>query len=82
MKILVVTNMYPTQDMPAYGTFVEEQVNSLRKEGVKVDVLFINGRKSKLNYLVAFFRLWIRLLTNRYDLIHDHYVFSGIVARA
>jgi teichuronic acid biosynthesis glycosyltransferase TuaC len=82
MRVLVVTNMYPSPDMPAFGTFVKEQVESLRKEGVEVDVLFVNGSKSKLNYLWAFPRLWVRLLTGRYDLIHAHYVFSGIIARA
>jgi teichuronic acid biosynthesis glycosyltransferase TuaC len=82
MKVLVLTNMYPTPESPSWGTFVEEQVESLRREGIEVDVLFVDGWTSKLNYLWGFFRLWVRLLTNRYDLIHAHYVFSGIIARA
>jgi teichuronic acid biosynthesis glycosyltransferase TuaC len=77
MKVLVITNMYPTSKMPFFGTFVKEQVESLRKEGVEVDVFFINGKENTLNYLRAFPRLWARLLTKRYDLIHAHYVFSG-----
>jgi teichuronic acid biosynthesis glycosyltransferase TuaC len=32
--------------------------------------------------LWAFPRFWARLLTKRYDLIHAHYVLSGLVARA
>ena len=82
MKVLVVTNMYPSQDRPAYGTFVWEQVEALRKEGVEIDILFVDGSKNKLNYIWGIFRLWGRLLTHRYDLIHAHYVFSGIIARA
>lgn len=82
MKVLAVTNMYPTPDMPYFGPFVKEHVVSMRKEGVDIDVLFINGKKSTLNYLWAFPRLWTRLLMRRYDLIHAHYVFSGIIARA
>lgn len=82
MKVLAVTNMYPTQDMPAFGTFIESEVESLRREGINVDVLFINGRKSTINYLWGIPRLWARLLTHRYDVIHAHYVFSGIIARA
>jgi glycosyltransferase involved in cell wall biosynthesis len=81
MKVLVVTNMYPKKDWPSFGTFVQEQVESLRNNGVKVEVLFVDGWKSKLNYLWGVFRLWGRLLTHRYDLIHAHYVFSGIIAR-
>ena len=82
MRVLVITNMYPTTEMPFFGTFVKEQVESLRKEGVEVEVLFVNGKKNTLNYLWAFPRLWLRLLTKRYDIIHAHYVFSGIIARA
>jgi glycosyltransferase involved in cell wall biosynthesis len=82
MRVLVLTNMYPTPKYPSFGTFVEEQVDSLRQEGVDVDVLFVNGVKSKLNYLWGFPRLWRLLMTKHYDLIHAHYVFSGIIARA
>jgi teichuronic acid biosynthesis glycosyltransferase TuaC len=82
VKVLVLTNMYPTPTYPSFGTFVEEQVRSLKQHGVEVDVLFVNGVKSKLNYLWGFPRLWGRLLTKRYDLIHAHYVFAGVIARA
>jgi glycosyltransferase involved in cell wall biosynthesis len=81
MRVLVVTNMYPTPEMPAYGIFVREQVEALKKEGVQIDVFFVNGKKSKFNYLWAIFRLWFWLFHHRYDLIHAHYVFSGIIAR-
>lgn len=81
MKVLVVTNMYPRPQSPASGTFVRQQVESLRKEGVDVDVFLVVGSKHKLNYLWGIFRLWAWLLTHRYDLIHAHYVFSGIIAR-
>ena len=74
--------MYPCPDMPAFGTFIRNQVENVRQQGVDIDVLFFNGRKSRLNYLWAFPRLYARLLTRRYDLIHANYVFSGVVARA
>lgn len=82
MKVLVVTNMYPTPDMPFHGTFVHEQVESLRREGVDVDVFFVHGKKNVLNYLWAIPRFWARLLTHRYDIIHSHYLHVNIVARA
>jgi teichuronic acid biosynthesis glycosyltransferase TuaC len=82
MKVLVVTNMYPTEYWPSNGIFVQEQVEALRKEGVDIDVLFINGKRHKLNYFLGIPRLWAWLLTHhRYDLIHAHYVFTGIIAR-
>lgn len=82
MRVLIVTNMYPTPEMPAFGTFVQDQVEALRALGVEIDVFFFNGRKSKWNYLAAFPRLWRKLRRERYDLIHAHYVLAGIVARA
>ena len=81
MRVLVLTNMYPTPKAPASGTFVRDQIESLRKEGVDVDVLFVDGKKNRLNYFWGIFRLWARLLIKRYDLIHANYVFSGIIAR-
>lgn len=82
MRVLVVTNMYPTAALPAFGTFVREQVESLRRKGVEVDVLFINGKKSRWNYLAGFRRVVRQVRAKSYDLVHAHYVFSGVIARA
>jgi teichuronic acid biosynthesis glycosyltransferase TuaC len=81
MKVLAITNMYPTAEAPDFGPFIKAQIDSQRKEGIDIDVLFVNGQKSTWNYLWGFFRFWVRLLTRRYDLIHAHYVFMGILAR-
>ncbi|HEU5316268.1 MAG TPA: glycosyltransferase, partial [Chloroflexota bacterium] len=81
-RVLVVACAYPTPAHPFYGTYVHDQVQSLRRIGVDVDVLFIDGKSSRWNYLWGIVRLWRRLLTGRYDLIHAHYVLAGIVARA
>ena len=81
MKVLAITNMYPSPEEPDLGPFIKAQIDSQIKEGLDMDVLFVNGKKNKLNYLWGFFRMWGRLLTRRYDLIHAHYVFMGILAR-
>jgi len=82
MRVLMLTNMYPTDADRSFGTFVSEQVRALRGLGVEIDVLFVNGRASKLNYALGFERMWRRMRAVRYDLIHAHYVFSGMIARA
>ncbi len=82
MKILVVTNMYPVPEEPALGIFVQEQVEALRRQGVEVDVFFINGRRYRRNYLTGFLRYLPWPLTHRYDLIHAHYPLTGLIARA
>ena len=51
LRVLTVTNMYPTPARPVLGTFVAEQVASLRGRGITVDVLFVDGPASAWNYL-------------------------------
>jgi glycosyltransferase involved in cell wall biosynthesis len=80
-RVLVVTNLWPYEGDPSYGCFVKAQMESLRPLGVDYDVLFINGRESRWNYLRALPQLWQRLRTQRYDLIHAHMGLSGLVAR-
>jgi teichuronic acid biosynthesis glycosyltransferase TuaC len=82
MKILIVTHMYPTREHPESGVFVQQQVESLRREGVDVEVLHVDVRKSKVLYLWSFVPLQKRALSRRYDLVHAHYVFAGVVARS
>lgn len=79
-RVLVVTNMYPTTTAPTYGIFVAEQVESLRRRGFSQDVLFVNGTAGWGAYLSGFGRVRRAAHTGRYDLIHAHYVFSGIMA--
>jgi glycosyltransferase involved in cell wall biosynthesis len=80
LRVLVLTNMYPTPEYPAFGTFVADQVASLRASGVECDVLFLNPRESKLNYLWGPARLRRQIAAKSYDLIHAHYVFCGLIA--
>lgn len=52
MKILHITNNYPTDKNPVFGIFVKEQIESLENNGLKNTVYFINGReKGKFEYI-------------------------------
>jgi teichuronic acid biosynthesis glycosyltransferase TuaC len=82
VRVLVVTNMYPSPTNPAFGVFVDDQVNALRRAGADVDVFFVDGKANTLNYLWGFVRFWRQLRRRRYQLIHAHYVLSGLIARA
>jgi glycosyltransferase involved in cell wall biosynthesis len=44
LRVLVVTNMYPTPAAPATGLVVEQQVRSLRELGVEVEVLHFDRK--------------------------------------
>ena len=80
-RVLVVTNLWPTESDPGYGSFVQAQMESLRPLGVEFDTLLIEGRASRWNYLRGVGRMRALLRKNRYHLIHAHFGLSGWVAR-
>ena len=80
MKVLLVTNMYPSEESPYYGIFVKEQENAVSKVFPDVDytVCFIDGRKGLKEYLKSISAIHRLLDENDYDLIHIHYGFAGL----
>ena len=80
-RVLAITNLWPTAADPAYGSFVQAQMESLRPLGVEYEPLFINGRESRSNYLRAVLEMRRRLRARRHDLIHAHFGLAGWVAR-
>src|SRR5216117_542561 len=45
VRILAITNMYPSTEFPGRGVFVQEQVKGLCAIGVEVMVLFVDRRQ-------------------------------------
>lgn len=80
MKVLVLTNMYPSASDPAHGVFVKTQVESLTELGVHCELEIIRGKSSRLDYLWAVKRVrrWVR--SGGFDVVHAHYGTSGVVA--
>lgn len=81
MKILTVTNMYPRPGKEGWGAFVKSQVESLRAAGIDMDILVVDGFRSKLEYLKAIPKLRRMCRENHYDVVHAHYGLSGLAAR-
>ena len=77
-RVLTLTNMYPTPERPSYGCFVEAQVESLRKQGLAVDVHFIDGRTSRWAYARALRSVREKMRSGAYDLVHAHYGYSAL----
>jgi len=82
MRILTMTNLYPTPDDPTYGTFVGDQVAALRSHPSveRCDVLFVNGRQSRWNYLTAFAEIRQAIGRAPVDVVHAHYGLTGVIA--
>ncbi|MEJ5200770.1 MAG: glycosyltransferase [Anaerolineales bacterium] len=78
MRVLVITNQLPTPGHPATTTSIARQINSIRAQGVQVDVLEIGGI-SFFKYFLSLPKIWRRL--SQVDLLHAHYGYCGWVAR-
>lgn len=81
LRVLVVTNLWPTETDPSFGSFVKAQMESLRPLGIEYDVCFFNGRESKWNYFRGIASMRRMLSAKKYDLVHAHFGLSGWVAR-
>jgi teichuronic acid biosynthesis glycosyltransferase TuaC len=82
VKVLVVTNMYPTPAEPWFGCFVREQVEDLQRLGVEIEVLAFDGRRRRSAYFSAARRLPRRLGEEPFDLVHAHYGLTGALVAA
>jgi len=72
MRVLVVTNMYPTRERPALGPFVRDQVEALRRRpGLDVELFaFKPGPRALVR---AALTLRSRYRGQRFDIVHAHF---------
>jgi glycosyltransferase involved in cell wall biosynthesis len=79
LRVLVLTNMYPTEERPDLGSVVQEQARELAALGVHSEIVAIRGQQSKAAY-VNVARSLPLLVRRDFDLVHAHYGLSGAVA--
>jgi len=80
MRVLVVTNMWPSAARPHWGAFVRSQVDSLAAEGVAITLHEIEGWRSTRAYFSALAALPGIARRANADLVHAHYGLSGAAA--
>jgi teichuronic acid biosynthesis glycosyltransferase TuaC len=82
MRALVVTNMYPSPERPALGSFVRDQVEALQRlDDVYLDVFaFEPGGYGA--YTRASRELGRQFRGERFDIVHAHFGLSAWPARA
>lgn len=80
MKVLIVTNVYPTDKHPYHGIFVKEQVQAIKSlhPDVDFDVHYINGFEGKVNYFKSIWDVTRVINKNQYDIVHIHYGLAGM----
>src|SRR5438105_1385923 len=81
-RVLVVTAMYPRPATPVAGVFVYDQVHALRRLGLEVEVLDLGPSRGLLKYVRGCWRVFGATLRQSFDVVHGHYGFAGLVARA
>jgi glycosyltransferase involved in cell wall biosynthesis len=80
VRILFVTNMYPSPERPGYGAFVWQQAEQLQHLGHDVDVVDIPGFRSKIHYLKGAVDVVRKTRQTAYDIVHAHYGLAAFPA--
>jgi len=81
IRILFITNTYPSNERPGATPCIKDQIEDLEKLGVSADVLYIDGSQ-RINYLIGGLKvLLLSFQRKRYDLIHAFYGHSGALAK-
>lgn len=79
MKILLISNMYPTKSQPSYGIFVKNFEDNLLLEGFSFHKAVISGRgqnsvEKLKKYLKFFIDTFNALRNEHFELIYVHYI--------
>ncbi len=82
MRVLTVTNMWPSAERPHWGAFVRSQVESLVAAGVENTLYEIPGWRGTGHYVRALRELPRIARDCGAELVHAHYGLSGAAALA
>lgn len=77
MRILVVSNMYPSKDAPSYGVFVKNFCDQLAELDISYSLSIMlksRGRLSKVwSYINFYIKTFFKCILGKYDIIYVHY---------
>jgi len=81
IRVLVVTGVYPTEQLPHLGTFIKSQVDSLIAADLEVEVIHPKPDFVLLRYARAAIQVFLKTLTGHFDIVHGHFVQWCLIAR-
>ena len=84
MKILLISNMYPSKEFPFFGIFVKNFKNQLELKDVTFSLAVIEGRGSyKVKKIQKYFKFFVDAINaikkNDYDVIYVHYISHSLI---
>lgn len=79
MKVLLISNMYPSKSHPFFGIFVHNFKVQLEKNNVQFNLAVIKGRETSklkkiLKYSFFFYDVIQKIIKNDYDAVYVHYI--------
>ena len=84
MKILLISNMYPSKKDKTYGTFVKMFKESIEHnaDDIIFDCCFIRGRSNNFmvkayKYIIFYFTIIYKTLFFKYDFVYNHQITAG-----
>jgi teichuronic acid biosynthesis glycosyltransferase TuaC len=81
LRVLALTNMWPSPSRPWLGAFAAVQMRSIEDEGVEVRVEFVDGSRGLRAYVSAALRMLGRnFRRSEFDLVHAHTGHCGLLA--
>jgi len=83
MKLLVVSNMYPSEKFPVYGLFVKRIVDSLVNLGANVSYAVMTKQQGRLTKILAYITFVLNcrkaIKQGNYDLVYVHYMAHSLL---
>ena len=73
LRVLMVTGIYPTEQLPHKGTFIKSQADSLVAAGVEVEILHPKPGSVLWRYFWTIAQVWLKTRTKKFDVVHGHY---------
>ncbi|QEL11798.1 glycosyltransferase family 4 protein [Kushneria phosphatilytica] len=76
-RILVITNMYPSDKYPEYGIFVKRIVDGIRRHKVKVSLVSlkkVSGVLKLFSYIIFYIRSFVLYIVGGEDVVYAHYI--------
>lgn len=81
-EVLFITNMWPDEVRPYYGSFIHSQATSLAAAGVGVDVLYMRGYTGLPVYARGLVEAPRVARRRPYDVVHVHYGHTALASLA
>lgn len=80
LRVLVLTNIYPTPESPAAAPSVKYQIEALKSLGVDITLWYIRQGHSASYLAMALKVFLLNFQRKKYDLIHAFFGHSGLLA--